>query len=96
MSDAAMAPGDKRYQVELTEFDLDILGRTAVQLRIPIQDLQDTLNTLRKLRLVTERAIVMLEAAPTSGKEDRSTLFQVRSLFRGLAMSIAKVKRRRY
>ena len=83
-----------RLPGELNEFDSDILGRSAVQLRLPCQNVAVTLDLLRKLRMVTERAILILEAAPT--KDDKTALFHVKSLFRGLAMSIAKVKRRRF
>lgn len=79
---------------ELAEFDMDILGRAAVQLRLPMQNVAVTLEHLRKLRMVTERAILILENAPI--KDDRTALFQAKSLFRGLAMTIAKAKRRRF
>lgn len=84
---ADLHPGD------LSEFDLDILGRSAVRLNIPVQDRQDTLNELRKVFRVTERAIYILE---NSQDKDRTALFQVKSLLRGCAMSIARVKRRRF
>ena len=79
---------------DLSEFAMDILGRSAVQLRLPCQHVAVTLEHLRKLRMVTERAIQILEAAPT--KDDKTALFQVKSLFRGLALTIAKAKRRRF
>lgn len=90
----ARKPADPRLPGELNEFDLDILGRSAVQLRLPCQHVAVTLDHLRKLRTVTERAILLLENAPI--KDDRTALFQVKMLYRGLAMGIAKAKRRRF
>ncbi len=87
-------PAPARAVDELAEFAMDILGRSAVQLRLPCQNVALTLEHLRKLRIVTERAIQILEAAPV--KDDGTALFQVKSLFRGLAMTIAKAKRRRF
>lgn len=78
---------------EMNDFDLDLLGRSAVQIRLPVQHVAVTLDYLRKLRVVTERAILILENAPI--KEDRQALFTVKSLFRGLALTIARAKRRR-
>ncbi len=62
---------------ELTEFAMDILGRSAVQLRLPCQHVAVTLEHLRKLRMVTERAIQILEAAPT--KDDKTALSKSRA-----------------
>ncbi len=90
----ARKPVEPRLPGELNEFDLDILGRSAVQLRLPCQNVAATLDHLRKLRTVTERAILLLENAPI--KDDRTALFQVKMLYRGLAMGIAKAKRRRF
>lgn len=90
----AMAKDKDRYPGEMSEFDLDILGRSAVQIRMPVQNVADTLGHLRKLRVVVERAILILESAAI--KDDRHALFQVKNLFRAMAMSIAKPKRRRF
>lgn len=90
----AMVRKEPPYPGELTEFDLDILGRSAVQLRIPITNVAQALDALRKLHRVTERAIVILEASTI--KEDRSALFTAKTLLRQCAMSIGRVKRRRF
>lgn len=94
MNYAMKEPRQGHYPGELSESDLDIIGREAVQLRIPMQHVAATLDHLRKLRMVTERAILILEASPIA--DDRGALFQVRSLFRGLAQTIGRVKRRRW
>lgn len=83
-----------RQPSEMSEFDLDILGRSAVRLNIPVRDVADTLEVLRKVYRTVERAIVILEASKIP--DDRHSLFNVKSLLRGCAMSIAKVKRRRF
>lgn len=59
-----------------------------------MQNVAETLDALRKFYRVAERAIYILENAPE--KEDRAALFQVKSLLRGCAMSLAKVKRRQF
>ena len=87
-------PTEQRYPGELTEGDFDILGKSAVRLNIPVQNVAETLDALRKVRVVVERAILMLESGKIA--DDRSTLFNVKMLLRGCAMAIARVKRRRF
>lgn len=87
-------PEPPRLPGELSEFDFDILGKSAVQLRIPVQHVSVTLDHLRKLHRVTERCIVILEAAKV--KDDRHALFQVKSLLRGMGIALARAKRARF
>ena len=90
----ARKPPERREPGEMTEFDLDLLGRSAVRLNIPVQNVAETLEVLRKVRLVVERSIVKLEAGKIA--DDRHTLVDVKLLLRQCAMAIGKVKRRRF
>lgn len=84
----------RREPGELSDFDKDLLGNSAVRINIPIHHVTETLDALRKTYRTIERAIVILEA--TKIDDDRHALFNVKSLLRGCAMSLAKVKRRRF
>ena len=94
MSTTMVRKPERREPGEITEFDEQILGKTAVRLHIPVRQVADTLEALRMLHRVTERAILVLEASKIA--EDRSALFTVKTLLRQAAMSISKVKVRRF